>query len=122
MKRRFLRLADLTNLAFTWATVLLVTLLVCEALWLRATLGHWPVVYRDPVDGVLGNVLDASTSWLLVTLFFGFPLWAVSIVALLCTIDRKEAATRFFTFGLCAVLILGAWQFNPMGFPEWWLD
>ena len=116
------RIGEGANQLLSWSAVVLIALFVGEAAWLRATLGHWPVVYRDQAEGAVATAFEASTSWLLVGLFFATPVWGVSLVAVAILMGRRTVLQRIVLFAGSAGLLMAAAILNPFGFPEWWAD
>lgn len=120
--QRLLRAGEIVNRILSWSAPLLIVLFLVEALWLRGSLGHWPVVYRDQANGAVAAALEASTGCLAVGLFLAAPIWAVSLVCVAFLRGRGTAMRRLVLFAGSAALIVAGVVLNPVGFPEWWLD
>lgn len=116
------RIFSTLNLCLSVAPVCLIGLFTVEALWLRFTLGHWPVVYRDLATGTVATVLEWLTTAGLLVVFFGFPVWALSLVAAWGDGGLRRVLLRTGTYlgGIGILLLVNV--MNPFGFPEWWLD
>ena len=122
LNSRVLRTAAVFNLCLSLLPVLLIVCFVAQAAWVRGTLGHWPVVYRDDATGVVAAWLHGQTSWGLLVVLYTVPVWFISLAA-----PWKRGGRRWlirhsaFFLGAIAVLIVVN-IINPFGFPEWWLD
>lgn len=117
-----LRTAAVLNLCVSILPGVLIVLFVAEAAWVRGTLGHWPVVYRDDATGVVAAWLHSLASWGVLTVVYSVPLWIISIAAPWKSGGRQWLIRHSALFlGAIAVLIVVN-LINPFGFPEWWLD
>jgi hypothetical protein len=121
--RPFLLVAnEVVNRTLSWAAAVLLALFVAEAIWLRVMLGHWPVVYRDEPVGLVTTALEIATSLLSFGLFFGMPLWILTLGGVTWCSGLRRAAQRCGVFlgAIGTILLLG--RLNVLGFAEWWLD
>jgi hypothetical protein len=116
------RTASAVNLCLTLVPAVSIGLFTVQALWMRSSLGRWPVVYRDIAAGGVAVALDWLTSAGLMAVLFGAPLWALSLAAAWRTLGRDRAAVRVGIHVGALVVLLVVKIVNPYGFPEWWLD
>jgi hypothetical protein len=110
------------NLFLTWLPALLLSLLAAEAAWLRWALGRWPKVYSDEALGLVGTLLDVATSWLLIGVVFGLPLWLVSLIPLGFGRGWREVARRGAIVGIAILSLIALVVVDPFRFATWWLD
>ena len=118
---RTLRWADRTNLLLSLVPSALLLVQVCEAISLRLSLGHWPLVYRDEARG-FSALLHLATFLLVILLAVGTLPWLISLHAVKIGDGRRRVLVRVAEFigGLAALWIIA--RLNPFGFPEWWAD
>lgn len=105
-----------------WYGPALIGLFLLQALWMRFTLGHWPVVYRDVAEGPVAVALEALTSWSVVGLIVGSPVLFLLLLASWALYGPRRAVIQATVLVACAALLVAAVVVNPVGFPEWWLD
>jgi hypothetical protein len=116
------RTISLFNLFLSLLPIVLLALFVLLAAWMRSTLGHWPVVYRDETTHGPALWLAMTIGRLAPALPLSIPLWALSLVGPWKWRGGVTLLTHFALYaGGIGLLILCATA-NPFGFAEWWFD
>jgi branched-subunit amino acid transport protein len=122
MTNFLLRCSDHVNRVLTYAPYALLAALLAQALWMRSTLGRWPVVYTDEARGLVATALDASTVYLAVVILLGLPVWALSLLAVALLSGKRALLNRVVFFLGALSLLLAAQHWDVTGFMSWWLD
>ena len=118
----FLRTAAIFNLCVSLLPSVLILVFVAQAAWVRGTLGHWPVVYRDDATVVVAGWLDRVTSWGVLAVLYSVPVWLISLAAPWKSGGRLWLIRHSSLFLGAIAILLVVDVLNPFGFPEWWLD
>ncbi len=110
MKSTLLKVADRTNLGFTYLPGAILVLGFVLAGWMRLTLGRWPVMYLDEPQGV-AVVLGATVLYLAVGVLIWLPTWLLTLPCVWLRRGCRPVARRavLFTVGVVAVFSSRWW-------------